>query len=70
MGTLGFDDSDVKSLLLLNGVFRVGTDQRGQYLHIEPDPKTRTTHHHRIGMQRKHQNSEYTTRKVARQVGV
>ena len=24
MGTLGFDDSDLKSLLLLNRVFRVG----------------------------------------------
>ena len=37
MGTLGFGDSDVKSLLLLSGVFRVGTDQTGQYLDIEPD---------------------------------
>ena len=37
MGTLGFEDSDVKSLLLLNRVFRVGTDQTGQYLDIEPD---------------------------------
>ena len=37
MGTLGFGDSDVKSLLLLNRVFRVGTDQTGQYLDIEPD---------------------------------
>ena len=34
MGTLGFEDSDVKSLLLLNRVFRVGTDQTGQYLDI------------------------------------
>ena len=37
VGTLGFEDSDVKSLLLLNRVFRVGTDQTGQYLDIEPD---------------------------------
>ena len=37
MGTLGFEVSDVKSLLLLNCVFRVGTDQTGQYLDIEPD---------------------------------
>ena len=29
MGTLGFEDSDVKSLLLLNRVFRVGVDQIG-----------------------------------------
>ena len=31
MGTLGFEESEVKSLLLLNPVFRVGTDQTGQY---------------------------------------
>ena len=37
MGTLGFEDSDVKSLLLLNRVFRVGVDQTGQYLDVEPD---------------------------------
>ena len=35
MGTLGFEDSDVKSFLLLNFVFRVGVDQTGQYLDIE-----------------------------------
>ena len=37
MGTLRFGDADVKSLLLLNRVFRVGTDQTGQYLDNEPD---------------------------------
>ena len=37
METLGFEDSDVKSLLLLNRVSRVGVDQTGQYLDIEPD---------------------------------
>ena len=37
MGTLGFEDSDVKSLLLLNRVLRVGVDQIGQYLDIELD---------------------------------
>ena len=37
MGTLGFEDSDVKSLLLLNRVFRVGIDHIGQCLDIEPD---------------------------------
>ena len=37
MGTLGFQDSDAKRLLLLNRVFRVGTDQSGQFLKIEPD---------------------------------
>ena len=36
-GTLGFEDSHVKCLLLLNRVFRVGVDQTGQYLDIEPD---------------------------------
>ena len=37
MGTFGFEDSDVKSLLLLKRVFRVGVDQSGQYLDIELD---------------------------------
>ena len=44
MGTLGFEDSDVKSFLLLNRVFRVGTDQTGQYLDMENRLETRTTH--------------------------
>ena len=37
MGTLGFEESDVKSLLLFNRLLRVGTDQTGQYLDIERD---------------------------------
>ena len=37
IGALGFEDSDVKSLLLLNRVCRVGVDQTGQQLDIEPD---------------------------------
>ena len=37
MGPLGFGDADVKSLLFLNRVFRVGTDQTGQYFDIELD---------------------------------
>ena len=37
MGTPGFEDSDVKSIMLLNRVFRVGVDLTGQYLDIEPD---------------------------------
>ena len=37
MGTLGFEDSDAKRLLLLNRVISVGTDQTGQFLDIEPD---------------------------------
>ena len=39
MGTLGFEDSDVKSLLLLNRVFRVGVDHTGHNLDIEPDSR-------------------------------
>ena len=35
--TLVFEDSDAESLLLLNRVFRVGTDQSGQNLDIELD---------------------------------
>ena len=37
VGTLGFEDSDVKNLLLLNRVFRVGVDQTGQNLEIGSD---------------------------------
>ena len=37
MVTPRFDDSDVKSLLLLIRVCSVGTDQTKQYLDIEPD---------------------------------
>ena len=37
MGTLGFEDSDATSLLLLNRVFGVETDQTGQFLDIEFD---------------------------------
>ena len=37
MGTLGFEDSDVKSVLSLNRVFRLGVDETGQHLDIEPD---------------------------------
>ena len=36
-GALGFEDSDVKSLLLLNRRFRFGTDHTGQYLDSELD---------------------------------
>ena len=37
MGTFGFEESDVKSQLLLSRVFRVGTDQTGQQLDSELD---------------------------------
>ena len=45
MGTLGFEDSDVKSLLLLNRVFRVGVDQTGWYLDIELGLRHAAPHH-------------------------
>ena len=45
MGTLGFEDSNVKSLLLSNLVFTVGIDQTGQCLGIEPDLRPRTKNH-------------------------
>ena len=35
-GTRGFKDSDAKRLLFLYRVFRVGTDQVGLFLEIEP----------------------------------
>ena len=38
MGTLGFEDSYVKSLLLLNRVFVVGTGQAGLYLDMRHAP--------------------------------
>ena len=38
MGTLGFDEPDVKNLPLLNRVFGVGTDQTGQYMDSEHAP--------------------------------
>ena len=37
MGTIGFEDSDTKRLLLLNRVSGVGTDQTGQVLDIALD---------------------------------
>ena len=35
MGTLGVENSDVKSLRLLDRVFRVRVDQTGQYSDVE-----------------------------------
>ena len=68
MGTLEFVDSDVKSLLLLNRVFRVEVDQTGQYLDIETDLR-HSPHHQRIRMQYEHQSGEHTTRKSSGQIG-
>ena len=70
VGTLGFKDSDVKSLLLLNRVFRVGTDRNwathGHWTWLE----TRTAQQQWIRKQCEHENSEYTTRETTRQTGV
>ena len=64
--TFGFGDSDVKSLLLLNRVFRVGVDQTGQYLDIVP----RSTHRQWIWIQHEHWSSEHTMKETARQTCV
>ena len=39
METLGFEESDVRSLLLLNRVFKVGVDQTGHNLESTPREK-------------------------------
>ena len=62
MGTLGFEDSDVKSLLMLNRVFRVGVDQTGQYLDIELDLR------HAPHIISESGCNEHTTRETAGQV--
>ena len=69
-GSLGFEESDAKSLLLLNRVFRVGTDDRGPYLDVQPDLTHAPLIINEIRMQRKDQIRYYTAREVARQVGV
>ena len=70
MGTLRFEDSDVKSFLLLNRVFRVGTDQTGQYLDIELDLRHAPLIISESGCNTKTKNSEYTTRETTRQTCV
>ena len=70
MGTLGFEDSDVKSLLLLNRVFRVGVDQTGQYLDIEPDLRHAPLIINESGCNTDTKSSEHTTRETTRQTGV
>ena len=69
MGTLGFGDSDVKSLQLLNRVFRVGVDQTGQYLDIDPDLRHAPLIINESGC---NTNTEAvnTTRETTRQTGV
>ena len=70
MGTLGFEDSDVKSLLLLNRVCRVGTDQTGQYVDIELDLRHAPLIINESGCNTNTNSSEHTTRETARQTGV
>ena len=69
MGTLGFENSDVKSFQLLDRVFRVGVDQTGQYSDVELGLR----HVHSlsgIGMQCEHQSGERTTRETSGQPDV
>ena len=69
--TLGFADSDVKSFLLLNCVFRVGKDQTGQYSDIEPDLRHAPLIINESGGNANTKTvSEYTSRETTRQVGV
>ena len=70
METLGFEDSDVKSLLLLNRVFRVGVGQTGQYLDIEPDLRHAPLIINESGCNTNTKSSEHTTRETTRQTGV
>ena len=70
MGTLGFEDSYVKSLLLLNRVFRVGVDQTGQYLDIEPDLEHAPLIISESGCNTNTKSGEYGTRETTRQTGV
>ena len=67
MGTHGFEDSDVKSLLLLNRVFRVG--QTGQYLDIEPDLRHAPLIISESGCNA-NTKSEHATRETSGQTGV
>ena len=51
-------------------MFRVGTDQIGQYLDIEVDLRHAPLIINESGMQPEHQDNEYTMRETTRQVGV
>ena len=68
-GTLGFEDSHVKSLLLLNRAFRVGTDQTGQYLDIEPDLRHVPLIISGSGCNTNTKSSQHTTRETTRKTG-
>ena len=64
------EDSDVKSLPLLNRVFRIGVDQTGQYLDIEPDLRHAPLIISESGCNTNTEASEYTTRETTGQIGV
>ena len=70
MGTLGFGHLGVKSFLLMNCEFSVGTDQTGQHLDIELDLRHAPLIISEIRMQCEHRNTEYTTRETTRKTGV
>ena len=70
MGTLGFEDSDVRSLLLLNRVFRVGVDPTGQYLDIELDLRHAPLIISESGCNTNTTSSENTTRETSGKTGV
>ena len=71
MGTLGFEDTNVKNLQLLNRVFRVGVDQTGQYLYIdELDLRHAPLIISELGCNTNTKNSEHTTRETTGQTGV
>ena len=71
METLGFEDSDVKSLQLLNRVFRAGVDQTGQYyLDIEPDLRHAPLIISESGCSTNTESCEHTMRETTRQTGV
>ena len=69
METPGFGDSDVKSLLLLSRVFRVGVDHTGQYLDIELDSRHAPLIISESGCNTNTKSSERTMRETTRQTG-
>ena len=67
MGTLGFEDSDVKNLLWLNRYSEWDLTNLDSW-HSEPD--LRPTYHQWIGTQYEHESGEHATRETTRQTGV
>ena len=67
MGTHGFEDSDVRSFLLLIRVFTVGVDQTGQHLDIELDLRHAPLIISESGCNTNTKSSEHTTRETTGQ---